>query len=87
MQAALNYMTSSEYSSIFSGLGIVNEPHPWTQAQLDTLEQFYERSYKTLSAAGVTTVFHHAFQGIDCELHALPQRARLIPFRQTGDLS
>lgn len=54
VQAAVQYIQSSVYASVFAGLAVANEPDTFSDQQLATLRDFYERSYKTLSEAKVS---------------------------------
>jgi len=67
VQAAIDHITNSTYSSVYSAIAICNEPVTYTNDQLNTLTKFYERSYTKFAAMTnpIAMIFHDAYQGGD----------------------
>lgn len=45
------YIEASPYRTAISGLEVINEPRPYTTAQIQELEDYYSRSYETIQAS------------------------------------
>ncbi|POW03680.1 hypothetical protein PSHT_11572 [Puccinia striiformis] len=52
IKAVVDWIGSSAYYSIISGIEVVNEPRPYTTEQRAMLRAFYDRSYETIQTLG-----------------------------------
>ncbi|GAA5823296.1 hypothetical protein JCM11251_007558 [Rhodosporidiobolus azoricus] len=51
VKAITEFVASSPYRSVVSGIEVINEPRPYTEAQNQQLMHYYERSYATIQAS------------------------------------
>lgn len=69
LNATIDFIKNSNYSSVVNSIGIVNEPRPWDStfsssqqaSNAQTLQTYYENAYQVCKAAGIPALFHHGF--------------------------
>lgn len=62
LNATIDWIKQSNYSSVVHSVCPVNEPRPGTDSgRLSQLTSFYETSYQLLKNAGLIMMFHHGF--------------------------
>lgn len=62
LNATIDWIKASNYSSVVHSVCPVNEPRPGTDSgKLSQLKAFYETSYNLLKNAGLIMQFHHGF--------------------------
>ncbi|GJN92480.1 hypothetical protein Rhopal_005510-T1 [Rhodotorula paludigena] len=66
VKAATEWLAQTPYRSVVSGIEVINEPRPYTDDQIQQLENYYERSYATIqsSAWPVATFLHNGYTNL-----------------------
>lgn len=64
------WLATNPYRSVVTGIEVINEPRPYTPAQIDQLRNYYERSYATIqkSAWPVATFLHNGYTNLTVSL-------------------
>ncbi|KAJ8293022.1 Ras-related protein Rab-8A [Rhodotorula toruloides] len=64
--AITDWVAKSPYRSVVTGIEVINEPRPYTDDQIQQLQNYYERSYATIqkSAWPVATFLHNGYTNL-----------------------
>ncbi|KAM0790616.1 hypothetical protein ACM66B_004479 [Microbotryomycetes sp. NB124-2] len=67
VKAVLDFIGTTPFRSIISGLEVINEPRPYTPAQVQEIEDYYARSYDAIQSSPnpVTMFIADAYEGLE----------------------
>ncbi|GAA5833996.1 hypothetical protein JCM3766R1_002490 [Sporobolomyces carnicolor] len=66
IKAVIQFVENSPYRSVITGIEPINEPRPYTPAQLVQLENYFERSYQAIQASSwpVATIITNGYTNL-----------------------
>ncbi|KAL7421938.1 hypothetical protein Q5752_003710 [Cryptotrichosporon argae] len=66
IELLVSEFTGAAYGAALSAIELVNEPYPYSQAELDFLKSYYESAYTSVrdTSGGLPVVIDEAFQGL-----------------------
>ncbi|GAA5860760.1 hypothetical protein JCM5353_008005, partial [Sporobolomyces roseus] len=66
IKAVIQFVETSPYRSVITGIEPVNEPRPYTDQQLQQLEDYFERSYQAIQASSwpVATIITEGYTNL-----------------------